>query len=46
MVLTQSPVTRLTRSQFLNEMGVPSVTRSSGLSQAEAAAIVSEINNL
>ena len=46
MALTQSPVARLTRSQFLNEMNVPSVTRNTGLSQAEAAAIVSEVNNL
>jgi len=46
MALTQRPVARLTRSQFLNEMGVPSVTRTSGLSQSEAARIVSEVNNL
>lgn len=46
MALTQSPVARLTRSQFLNEMSVPSVTRNAGLSQAEAAAIVAEVNNL
>lgn len=46
MVLTQRPVARLTRSQFLNEMGVPSVTRNSGLNQAEAAAILSDVNNL
>lgn len=46
MALTQTQVARLTRSQFLNEMSVSSVTRTSGLSQAEAAAIVSEVNNL
>ena len=46
MALTQKSVARLTRSQFLNEMRVPSLTRTSGLSQAEAAAIVSEVNNL
>ena len=46
MTLTQSSVTRLTRSQFLNEMSVPSVTRTSGLNQTEAVAIVSEVNNL
>ena len=46
MALTQSPVTRLTRSQFLNEMGVPSVNRTMGLTSSEAAAIVAEVNNL
>ena len=46
MALTQRPVARLARSQFLNEMSVPSVTRTTGLSQAEAAAIVAEVNNL
>ncbi len=46
MALVQNSVARLTRSQFLNEMGVPSITRTSGLNQAEAASIVSEINNL
>lgn len=46
MALTQRSVARLTRSQFLNEMSVPSVTRTSGLSQAEASAIVSEVTNL
>lgn len=46
MALTQSRVARLTRSQFLNELGVPSVTRTTPLNQAEAAAIVSEVNNL
>jgi DNA helicase-2/ATP-dependent DNA helicase PcrA len=46
MALTQRSVARLTRSQFLNEMSIPSVTRTSGLSQAEAAAIVTDVNNL
>jgi DNA helicase-2/ATP-dependent DNA helicase PcrA len=46
MALTQRSVARLTRSQFLNEMNVPSVTRTTGLSQAEAAAIVAEVNSL
>lgn len=46
MAINQSPKVRLTRSQFLNEMSVPSENRNSGLSQAEAAAIMSEINNL
>ena len=32
--------------QFLNEMSVPSVTRTTGLSQAEAATIIAEVNNL
>ncbi len=46
MALTQSPVARLTRSQFLNEMNIASVTRTSGLSSPEATAIVTEIGNL
>ena len=46
MALTQKTVVRLTRSQFLNEMSVPSATRMSGLSQAEAAAIMTEVNSL
>jgi len=46
MALTQRPVAWLTRSQFLNEMGVRSVNRASGLTNAEARAIVSEVNNL
>ena len=46
MALTQSPITRLTRSQFLNEMGIPSVNRTMGLTSSEAAAIVAEVNNL
>lgn len=46
MALTQSPVARLTRSQFLNELGIPSLTRTSGLSSTEASAIVSEVTKL
>lgn len=46
MVLAQRSQVRLTRSQYLNEMSVPSVTRRSGLSQEEASAIMSDINNL
>jgi superfamily I DNA/RNA helicase len=46
MALTQSSQARLTRSQFLNEMNIPSVTRNSGLSQAEANTIILDINNL
>lgn len=45
MAVTQQSVARPTRS-FLNEMGVTNVTRTSGLSQSEAIAIVSEVNNL
>ena len=46
MTLTQNPVARLTRSQFLNEMGSPSMSRTTGLSAAEATAIVGEVANL
>jgi superfamily I DNA/RNA helicase len=46
MALTQSSNARLTRSQFLNEMSIPSVTRNVGLTQAEARAIVNDVNNL
>lgn len=46
MTLTQQRVTRLTRSQFLNEMGVRSVTRAVGLNPSEAKAIVAEVNKL
>jgi superfamily I DNA/RNA helicase len=46
MALTRNPVARLTRSQFLNEMGCPSTTRTSGLTAAEAASIVAEVENL
>ncbi len=46
MALTQRSVSNLTRSQFLTEMGVASVTRTSGLIPPEALAIVSEVNKL
>jgi DNA helicase-2/ATP-dependent DNA helicase PcrA len=46
MTLTQNPVARLTRSQFLNEMQSPSTTRTTGLTAAEAASIVAEVANL
>lgn len=46
MALTQNPVARLTRSQFLNEMQSPSTTRTTGLTAAEAASIVAEVANL
>jgi len=46
MALRQSFNVRLPRSQFLNEMGIPSVNRNSGLSSQEASAIVAEVNNL
>jgi superfamily I DNA/RNA helicase len=46
MVLTQQSVARLPRSQFLNELHMPSTTRTRGLTTAEAAAIVAEIQNL
>ncbi len=46
MALTQNPVARLTRSQFLNEMGSPSTTRNGGLTAAEAASIMAEVANL
>jgi len=44
--LRQQPTVRLPRSQFLNEAGVPSVNRNGGLTGAEAAHIVTEVNNL
>jgi DNA helicase-2/ATP-dependent DNA helicase PcrA len=44
--LAQRPRIRLARSTFLNEMNVPSVRRNAGLTDEEAAAIVSSINNL
>jgi DNA helicase-2/ATP-dependent DNA helicase PcrA len=46
MALTQNPIARLTRSQFLNEMQSPSTTRTTGLTAAEAASIVAEVANL
>lgn len=44
--LTQKSVSRLTRSQFLNEMSVPSETRTSGLSHEEAVGIVLDVTSL
>jgi DNA helicase-2/ATP-dependent DNA helicase PcrA len=44
--LAQQSVARFTRSQFLNEMGVPSQSRGGGLSKAEAKAIVDDIQNM
>ena len=44
--LRQLPQVRLPRSQFLNEMGIPSVNRVGGLTPHEAAAVVGAVNNL
>jgi DNA helicase-2/ATP-dependent DNA helicase PcrA len=44
--LRQQPQVMLPRSQFLNEMGIPSTNRVQGLSPAEAAQIVADITNL
>jgi hypothetical protein len=46
MTLAQTATVNLTRSQFLNEMNVPSVTRAAGLTPIEANAIVADVNNL
>jgi superfamily I DNA/RNA helicase len=46
MKLTQKSVVRLTRSQFLDEMGVRSTTRTTGLSTSEATSIMAEVANL
>jgi superfamily I DNA/RNA helicase len=45
-VLQQKPQVRLTRSQFLNEMGIASQNRGVGLTAAEAAQITSDFANL
>jgi len=45
-VLKQKPNVRLTRSQFLNEMNVTSITRNGGLTFQEAQSIVADIRNL
>ena len=42
----QAPTVMLPRSEFLNQMGVPSVNRTGGLTAAEAAAIVADVGNL
>jgi|DewCreStandDraft_5_1066085.scaffolds.fasta_scaffold00555_5 DNA helicase-2/ATP-dependent DNA helicase PcrA len=44
--LQQRPTVMLPRSQYLNEMNVPSVNRNGGLTPAEAAQIVADVNNL
>ena len=44
--LRQTMNVRLPRSQFLNELGIASVNRTTGLSPTEALAIVTDINNL
>ena len=41
--LQNRPRVRLARSQFLNEMAVPSVNRAGGLTAAEAGAIVHDM---
>lgn len=46
MVLGQSYSVRLSRSQFLNEIGIPSINRSSGFARTEASSILSDVNNL
>lgn len=46
MALGQNYNVRLPRSQFLNEMGLTSINRSMGLTQAEASEIVAEVNSL
>ncbi len=45
-MLRQQSVIRLARSQFLDEMDVTSLRRTSGLTEAEATAIVSQVDNL
>jgi superfamily I DNA/RNA helicase len=44
--LRQLPQVRLPRSQFLNEMQIPSVNRIAGLSAQEAATVLTAVNNL
>ncbi len=44
--LRQRPSVRLPRSEFLNQMFVPSVNRAGGLTAAEAVQIVADISNL
>jgi len=45
-LLQQQPQVALPRSQFLNEMAVVSVNRIGGLTGAEVATIVADVNNL
>jgi len=44
--LRQQPMVMLPRSQFLNEMGIPSVNRAGGLTAVEAQRIVADVNHL
>ncbi|MGH7812578.1 MAG: ATP-dependent helicase [Candidatus Binataceae bacterium] len=44
--LVQQFSVSLTRSQFLNELGIPSASRSGGLTANEAASILSDLGNL
>lgn len=44
--LRQIPQVRLPRSQFLNEMQIPSVNRGAGLTAQEAATVMAAVNNL
>jgi DNA helicase-2/ATP-dependent DNA helicase PcrA len=44
--LRQKPQVWLPRSQFLNEMQIPSTNRAGGLSAIEAAAVMTAVNNL
>jgi DNA helicase-2/ATP-dependent DNA helicase PcrA len=44
--LRQVPQVRLPRSQFLNEMQIPSVNKIGGLTAEEAATVVNAVNNL
>lgn len=44
--LGQRPVVMLPRSQFLNEMQIPSVNRIDGLTAEEATQIVTDVSNL
>jgi len=45
-LIQQQANVALPRSQFLNEMAVPSANRANGLTLAEAQAIMADINNL
>ena len=44
--LKQRPNVRLTRSEFLNDMAIPSQTRNSGLSKLEVRSIMQDIQNI
>ena len=44
--LAQQPRVWMTRSQFLNEMGVPSTNRVGGLTPAEVATVINDVANL